>query len=79
MILLFLHINHPFFGSRVQNILLNEEEKSSIIEGGIVQMGFTTLVALIVLVWAIKTICSDLGLTSALRKKIDREINDDDY
>lgn len=42
-------------------------------------MGFTTLVALIVLVWAIKTICADIGLTGALRKKIDREINDDDY
>jgi hypothetical protein len=37
---------------------------------------FTVIVMVLLIVWALKQICGEIGLSDALRKKIDKTIND---
>ena len=39
---------------------------------------FTTLVMVLVIGWAIRNICRELGVTSAIRKKVEKALDDED-
>lgn len=41
-------------------------------------MGLTTVVLLMVIIWAVKSICHDLGITSAAKKRIKRRLGEDE-